>query len=273
MELVVNNAESFAAGKMETGSNGNIIANITANDSVTISGISAGGTGNARGDVHLTVDAASIEGNSTVSVAGADIFINLSGVDGNAFDEVQAALQAAESINFIGAQGTDNIKVDHVGTRGPSHIDLGDGADYLRIGDYAVDSGQNVRIDVDFGDDSFSDILDARTQRAGAKLGVYVDDFVEGTDKILFDASNRLTVSQAHNLLASFGVADIPVTNNMIVNFGTGNGVLYDGDLYGFNASSNATTMVVLTGVNGGVGNLSGQVSQPDADGNDLAEA
>lgn len=273
MRLVVNDAESFGMGKLETGSGNNIIANISAEEDVRISDIAAGGSGAAsRGDAHLTVEADSISGASTVAITGADVFVNLSGITGDAFSSsAQAALTAAESINFTGAAGADHIRVNHVGMRGPSHIDLGSGADELYIAASAVTAGQNVRVEVELGPDTDADLLTVNSQASGARLGIYVNDFTEGVDELAgFRASSSLTTAQAQTLLASFGVADIPVTGSMITSFGSGRGVLYDGDLYGFNASSNATTMVVLAGVSGGVGNLAGapdpEPVEPDAE-------
>lgn len=262
MELKVNDAETFSAGKMATG-NGNIVANISANGAVILDDISASGSSGARGDAHLTVAAENVMGNGGFHISGADIFINFSEVTDNAFANAQAALKAAESINFLGAAGSDNIRVNGIGSRGPSHIDLGDGADFLGISSGAVSRGQNVRVDIELGEDTVKDVISVGSQ-TGGKLGLYINDFVEGIDEIAGFHAARITQSQAQSLLSGFGVVDIPSSGLELAQFGSGNGVLYDGDLYGFNSGANATTMVVLTGVGRGIGDLTGIEPEPE---------
>lgn len=247
------NCEVFSTGKITTGSNGNIIANITAADNVRLGTVSAGGSGTAKGDVHLTVDAETLANN--VNISGADVFVNFSSLKSGS----NATISAAESINYTGSENADSLTVTKVGMRGPSNIDFGAGSDSLYINSNVLNAGQLVHMDIDLGEgDGVEDVLSIRSQSAG-RLGLYVDNFAEGIDEIDGFSAASISASQAHTLLSQFGVANVPAGALSLTSFGgSGRGVLYDGDLYGFNSATNATTMVVLQGVGGGVSNLEG---------------
>lgn len=261
--------EEFATKAVTTGTNGNIIANITAENGVHMGNLSAGGAGNARGDVHLTVEAASFD---AINIAGADIFVNLAALEGNNNVEQtgvasKAQLTAAESINYVGSEGNDALTVAKVGTRSPSYISLGDGSDTLTIDGNAVSAGQRVRMDVSLGEGDDTDVLNINSQ-TGGKMALYVNDFAENVDVINNFTAASVTQAQAHILLEEFGVVNVPDSQLKLVDFGTARnaGVIYEDDLYAFNNSR--TTMVVLTGVNGGVSNLRGIAQQtPDDQG------
>lgn len=268
LQIDVTNAASLALGKIQTGTNANVIANVNTDGSIVLNNISTNTNStqlSAQGDIHLdftTTENVGTSNNSNISLQGADIFIDFGEVQGNAFVSGNAALYAAESINYTGAQGSDAIAVAKVGIKGPSNFDLGDGADRLVIGSQTVSTGQHVRMNVNLGDDSSADTLVINNQNTGGKLSVFVENFEENEDIITGFNASTLTTSSAQRLLSSFGISDTAVGQNQIYNFGNGNGVAYEGDFYAFNTTGN--TMVMLAGISGNVNNLGGQPLPPE---------
>lgn len=258
LQIACEGITGFRVGKIENGAN--IIADIEGGASpITFGNVKA----TNQGDVHLTFAGASVAGTGTgVSIAGADVFMDLSAITGDAFSSTaRATLVATESINYLGAAGSDFVGIASTGSRGPSTINLGAGSDNLLIAAGAVKAGQSVTIEVDLGADTVRDTVTVASQTTGAKLGVYIDNFIQGEDALAsFTPTGGLSVTGAASLLASFGISTTaPIATSQIVGFGSGQGVLYDGDLYGF--SSNQSTMVCLMGVEGPVSSLGGAVA------------
>lgn len=266
MQIVATEVNDLQLGGLQAGGNANITAEIEASgvvslgNVVTASGITIG---SAEGDVHLTIAGTDVlaYGAKGSAVTGADIFMNLSGVTGNAFADVTGGLtlSARESINYTGADGQDMLTVNRLGSAVPSSINLGSGADSLTVARGAVSPGQLVTMTVDLGDDALPDRLYVNSQSSG-KLGLYVENFHQGTDILEGFNASTITRAQGQSLLSSFGVANVAEGSLQLLGFGSGRGVLYDGDLYAFNGTnaSGATTMVVLAGVNENVTNLGG---------------
>lgn len=274
MEIVVNGASAYSMGKIQTGSNANVITNITADGDIRINDINTSPSASSiQGDIHLDCTTSENIGTTSGKIAtlkGADIFMDFAEVQGNAFAATGVSLSAAESINYTGAQGADRVVISHVGTKGPSNFNFGSGSDSLYINGNAVTPGQRVNINVDLGADEDADFLTINNQGAGVRLGVFVENFAEGEDVLNGFRASSLTATTARTLLSNFGITDTAIASSQIRDFGSGDGVVYEGDLYAFN--SNGTAMVMLAGITGNVNNLGG-APLPDIGENDAPDA
>lgn len=272
VQIVASDVNDLQLNGIHAGGSANITADIKAAGTITLGNVvTASGItiASAQGDVHLTFEGQSVKAYSdtgAASITGADIFMNLSQISGDAFAEGQGlTLAARESINYTGASGADHITVNKAGAAVPSSINLGGGADSLTIRSGAVSIGQQVTMTVNLGEDTEADYLSIGSQ-SGAKLGVYVENFHQGEDILAGFTASNIGREEGQALLSAFGVANVASGSLQPMAFGSGKGVLYDGDLYAFNGTNAlaATTMVVLAGVNENVFNLGGAPVVPE---------
>lgn len=241
LTLEVSGADSFAVGKMEAGLGYNIQGNIEVTNGVTLGDIttSTNASSNVQGDVYLNVAAGgdvTLAGTATANctiVKGGDITLDFSDVQGGVgttIDTASVHLVASESINYLGAVGKDFVNLDKMGKDQVANIELGGGADELKIADLGV----AATINVDLGSDSVKDVLTV-TAPATANLTINVQNFSSSKDTATAGTADKIdgfatSKTDLQAVLAAFNISEgsgdfITVGSNADSGFVVGNDV------------------------------------------------
>lgn len=261
LNLDVSNVNNFTVGDMGVGLGSNIQAVIDAEGAVTIGDVtsSTNSQSNVQGDVYLKVNGDSVSSASGVTIAGGELNIDFSGVEGGVGAASKViTLASAESITYTGADGVDSIKVTNVGGGTTSDISTGAGADEITFDFTGINfskatTGATINVDLGAGDG----VKDEITFSGGPGKGVVrvnVSSF-EGSDSI--DATSLSAIKDG--IVIGNALEAVGLSRDLVSGFNSlGNdGKYYDassGTAYGvagtyIGADPVGVTVIVVTGV------------------------
>lgn len=232
IDVDIDGANEVIIGTIGTTTGCTIDVNITgAQHNVTLGNITAktAEDGNAEGDVILKVETmGNVSNTNVLAIAGDDLNIDFSGVDGTVLASKYSALTAAGIINYTGNDHGEGVQIAHLGESG-SIIATGGGADSITFGNGTnactdrnggtIDNPSVTSVTVDLDDDG-TDANDTITISASAasmadRLLINVTKF-DGDSFVGIDTTtdwSRGNVGCAVAMLKDFGFSGVTASD------------------------------------------------------------